>query len=244
MEKIPIKESSFVIFWLKRIFSLQTLGIIMTAIMLWFSYDQFIKERPGYLVFSNPFNSYNQNINTIIYGFEFDSDTIDVLEQKIPVIANKTENDISDIKLLAEMPAVCGFSLSPGFRFMLEKDSSMVSFSFEKDRLGYNDVIGFPMSKIFHVKNETLYLPMRYTYIHKGLKEPDVKKIYIFAIPKAITSSEKSAQAHFISLFKPLLKNNSNTKDLAIVYKDTTIIAPNISKLENSSNFHQIIDLK
>ena len=231
--------------WLKRIFSLEFLSVIIGLVGLYFAYDSFIKDKPGDLRFFNVEHVFSEDIHYIYYGFEMNGDSLDISSNVyIPRLINYSSNSINDLSVVAL--ANNGTPFRPNGNYDVKvygKDSSSISkitMALRNERIGYMGIIPFPIDRIALEYGEILTETISINYLYKGM-EDEVKTVHVtlIGIPPEYKDDDgyaKSAEYSFIKAVRPyLLMMIEDYKEVAVMFENKTVEAPSKIDLLNES---------
>lgn len=242
------ENSNVVIKWLKKLFSLQFLSVLIGVGGLYLAYRTFIREEPGELTLHNYNKHFGKNVRNIIYGFEIDSDSLYIRgARNFPLLANVSHNSLEDVSIIAEMQNNIGFRTTDGYFCTEEKDSVLwgkVNFYVKRERIGFMDPILFPIETLETDENELLFQHIRFAYAYKGMSEDIINMHYfIVGIPKHYRDDNGKiidAEYAFLKSIRPLLLQSIaeevTPNQILIIFKDKYVEAPqniNLLKGEN-----------
>ena len=205
--------------WLKRIFSLEFVSVVIGLIGLYFAYDAFIKDKPGELCLFNDKQSFRKDIRYIFYGFEIKEDSITFRKAfNLPTLINKSSNEIKDVSVTAEMTTSVGFSVNGFYKYEIEKNQDSIANSmlfpyvymtYATDRIGFGSGIPFPIYSLATDGDELFLKNIKMSYIYQGMSEDVINlTYYIVGIPEGYRDEDGKvidAEYAFIKAIRPYL---------------------------------------
>lgn len=231
------KESHGITRWLRRIFSLEFLGVVTGLVGLYFAYDAFIKDKPGELHLFNK-SKICEDVRYIFYGFEIKGDSLEFAKAKnFPYIANYSNNPITDFSMVCRMKNNIGCRIDDSFDYYLEDDDSLqipnIMMACTAERIGYMGIIPFPLVKMETRTDEIIIQHVLLSYLYQGLSEDVVNLFYfIVGIPPEYKENgiTRGAEYSFIKAIRPYLLSIEDNEQIFIAFDDKTVVAP--SKLD------------
>lgn len=241
------ENSNVIIKWLKKLFSVQFLEIVIGIAGLYLTYLAFIRDEPGELSLYNNSHQFSKDIRYVIFGFEIIEDSLDFQNSKsFPSLANFSNNELNDFGVLAEMQNNIGFKASESYEYYIEETDSIlfdkVQFYTKRERIGFMEPVNFPLEKMETKGDELLFQQIKYAYYYQGVPEDIINMHYfIVGIPQQYRDDDGTiidAECAFIKAIRPLLLQSIiekiDSKQILIVFKDKYVEAP--SKMELLSN--------
>lgn len=253
-----VKQTTLLL-WLKKIFTIQTFSLLASIASVWIGYIAFFQNKPGELVFYNSDIRFNDNIKTIIYGFEQKNDSIIISDlQSLPSIANLTKHTIEDLTIIAYTKNNYDVIVNPRYNTATSEELSgnvtiadgfkpigYKMYAYKKDKLFPNEPVLWPIYKIYTNKNEEVIYPIQLYYSYKS-KDLTRLNLYLIGLPysgKNKTETEK--ERCFINLMRPYLLECEKLDDVAIVYNSKIIQSLSESKIKKEDfNVSDISKLK
>ena len=249
------KESNLIAKWLKRMFSLEFLGVLIGLAGLWFGYKTFIQEKPGILRLTTKSGKLDEKVNTVFYGFELDKDSFLIMDlPNIPILANMTSNTIEDITVFGYTPKE--YKALPNSRYMAESIEAhnqnnkefglgKLSYALRQDKINPMDGIFWPVSIIYPNQNELFFYPIE---IYYSFKTKEMTHITLFLVGIPINNGKLSSaevETEFIKKIKPYLLGIDDVDKTAIIYHDKIVPSPSIKKLKQDNVvISNILELK
>jgi len=228
--------------WLRRIFSLEFLGVVIGAIGLYFTYDTFLKEKPGEIRMYNEKQKFSSDIRYVFYGFEIKGDSLNLLRAKnFPHLANYSSNPVNDFTMLSNMDNNLGCTINERYKHEVAVDDSlsfpqlrMASFH---ERVGYMGVVPFPIETIETRTDEVLIQHILLSYMYQGMKEDIVNlHYYLVGIPPHYRDDdgrEISSEKYFIKAIRPYLLMIEDYNQILLLFGNKIVEAPkNIELLD------------
>lgn len=229
-----------VVKWLKRVFSLEFLGVLIGAASLYLAYVTFMKDTPGSLSLFNEKHHYSERIRYVFYGFEIDGDSLYFYKKdNFPSLANRSSNSIKDLTLTAFMRNNVGYKVDRSYSFAIKDDETGLQFpqlitSYQAERIGFGGLIPFPLTVMETKSDELLTQRIDLVFIYNGMDEHAVNLHYIIVgVPQHYRDDdgkEIDAEYAFIKAIRPILTDIEDPQQILIIYDKYSIEAP--SKLD------------
>ena len=236
-------ETGLISKWLKRLFSLEFLSVIIGLVGLWFAYNSFIQDKPGILRLTTVSGKLDEKITTVLYGFELNSDSIVVMNlPNIPLLANMTSNTIEDITVYGSTPKE--YKVVPNPRYIAESPEvqkikemglGKLNYGLSQDKIHPMDGIYWPVSIIYPDKNELLIYPIDIYYSYKTKKMTHIILLLV-GIPNSRNSkTNDEIEKEFIAKIRPYLLDIKDLDKTAIIYNDKIVQFPSIKSIKKEN---------
>lgn len=226
--------------WLKRIFSLKFLGVIIGAASLYLAYVTFMKDTPGSLSLFNSKHHFSEKIRYVFYGFEIDGDSLYFYKKNnFPSLVNRSSNSIKDLTLTAFMRNNVGYKVDRDYSFAIKDDETglqfpQLSMGYQAERIGFSGLIPFPLTVMETKSDELLTQNIEFAYIYNGMEEDAINLFYVIVgVPQHYRDDdgkEIDAEYAFIKAIRPILTEIEDPQQILIIYDNYSIEAP--SKLD------------
>ena len=248
------KEPSKILKWLKKIFSLQFLGIVLTIIFGWYGVASYLQNQPGELIFKSHLTEFDKNFNCIFYGFELEKDTISIMDlPNIPIFANITSHTIEDITAYSYVPKIYSVAVADDY-WQIESEKTLnekeygigfIHFLFTRDKIKPLDGIRWPIIQIAGNKNQILIYPIDIFYSYKT-KEMSSIRLMLVGIPNNNhEKTKKDIERLFIKTIRPYLMTIDNIDKCAIIFGEKVVESLSKEKVSNSDFYcTNILDLQ
>jgi len=242
------KKENVVSRWLKKIFSIQFISLVIAAVGLYFAYDQFVKDKPGEFRFFNKGNRFSPDIRTVFYGFEINGDSIYLDNNMyLPTLANFSQKPIVDLKVVADMQYNFGFRCDDNYNWFKQDESDLqipkITFVAGTERLGSMTPITFPIRSLETDYDEIQVNYVRMGIVYQGAPEEIMNYFYyLVGIPPKLRDDdgkEKSAEYLFIKAIRPYLLHfleKEEANKVLIVFNTSSVEAPSKLHLLKDEN--------
>lgn len=225
--------------WLKRIFSLEFLGVIIAAVSLWYTYQQFIAEKSGDLEWANYYGNVSKKTNYIIVSLPYTGDSIQLNTNTMPMLSS-SKSQVEDLIVMAEIPVKAQMRIHPAYNVNTEKQEhyhDKLTAVFETARLGAHHSVPFPIQTIYPEDGETIKIPVTLSYVYKNCQENVNGTTFDLVVyPNNGDMTEKE----FMSAIKPLLLSADESGKLgetSVLLEDRIIKDLDIDKIKSSTTW-------
>lgn len=233
-------ESSLISKWLRRLFSLEFLSVVIGLAGLWFAYNTFVKDKPGILRLTTVSGKLDEKITNVLYGFELNCDSIVVMNlPNIPLIANMTSNTIEDItvygctpKEYKAVPNPRYITESPEMQKIKEIGLGKLSYGLSQDKIHPMDGIYWPVSIIYPDKNELLIYPIDIYYSYKTKKMTHIILLLVGIPNPGNIKTKDEIEKEFIAKIRPYLLGIEDLDKTAIIYNNKIVQSPSIKSIK------------
>lgn len=236
--------------WLKRIFTVNTVSLIVGIASLLIAYLAFIRESPGKMHFQSYVHKFSKKTQTIFFLIDVNKEAADFLKlEGTPFLANISQKTVQDCVTYFEMVTPFPFEVQENYSCKIdssatEKNLIHAEMALRKETIGYMDGLFFPISKLYASSDEPVIIPINWMYIHKGMKKTVGYRVYLVTLPVGFVSDDE-IESTYLRLIRPYLLEG-DPKTSAIVYKNTVIEHPKVSTLKENYDIRKITfsDLK
>ena len=235
--------------WLRRIFSLEFLGVVIGAASLYLAYITFANDStPGHLCHFNVNKTFDKGIRYIFYGFEINDDSLYINNNKyFPCLVNNGPNEIVDFSIASTMKLNVNISPNRNFAYSYEQNDSTtfakVSFAFVAERIGFMYSIPFPLDAIETYDDEIQMTEINSGVMYKDMSEDIINYFYfIVGIPKHYRDEkgeEITAEHAFIQTISPYLLymlDNRDPNEILLIFDNKDVEAPTKLRLLRDKN--------
>lgn len=233
--------------WLKKIFSLQTLGIVIAIVSAYYGYKQFVRDEPGQISLATGKFSLDDNIRWIFIGFDLENDVTDLKHMlNIPLFGNLGEQPIEDVFM-------CGSIMEKGLSFEESncysfrkgeevKHEYPIVFSTRMEKLPYFSFFPFPINKVKNDVNKGLHISVNMAYTYKG--HPNLEN-YFFILAGIPQKNRNNSQEAFAKHIMPYLIKLNKQDSVAIIYNDIVVThLKKLSEINNESFYNSLKTIK
>ncbi len=229
--------------WLKNIFSVTTIGIVLTALGLLINYLVFRQATPGDLNLTIGKNRVDKNV-TIIYvltpvgdkGVDF------MVNCDMPVFANFDQRPVLDCTFIMEFYSKNSFISYPEYMYKVDSTKASkpyVEMAKKVDTIGYMGGELFPLMSMSASSIEPQITTFGWTYIHRGMDDPITYNIRLVSVPERFLDNGNPDYS-FLKILRPELLAEKSLKKVAIYYNGVLIQNPKHVKRLGDNNIKDL----
>ena len=225
--------------WLKRIFSVGTISVIIGLASLTIAYLSFFRGSPGKLTLAMSANKLDKEVSTVFILTPVEQDgKLDFLKQSImPYLANYTQRTVQDCSMMIEFYTDKDYEVYSDFMSWVDSTqyTPKVEIAKKIGDMGYMDAEGFPLRRLSVGGDEPKVTTFGWTYIHRGMKTTRTYYVHLITVPKSFIK-RGSEDLEFLKILRPYLLDEKNPKAVAISYNGAVIANPrNVDLLRSKS---------
>ena len=223
--------------WIKRIFSVGTLSVMIAILTGIVTYMSFFRDAPGKITLMVKTNRISKQVSDLYFLMTVRDSGVDFLEQKCtPYLANNTQRTITDFHSILDFYSDNDFQCASDYAYMIDSTESKprITVLRKVESIGYLGFVSFPLNSINVSNSEPQITHFGWSYIHKGMKDSVTYQIRMITIPERLLIG-KDADSEFLKLLRPYLLDNRKSKSIAIVYQEMLIENPRLELLKNDS---------
>lgn len=229
--------------WLKRIFSVGTISVLIGIVSLVITYLAFFRDSPGNLSMSMKTEKIDDKVSTIYVLTPVGDDGIDFVDQSVmPFLGNLTQRPVLDCTFIMEFYTNNQFELFQEYTCRVDTTKASkpyVEMARKMETIGYMGSESFPLIWFGSSAFEPQMTTFGWTYIHRGMKKPRTYNIRLFTVPERMINDNEDYV--FLKMIRPYLLEEKSLKNVAIFYDNILIQGPrNVKKLSSGN----IADLK
>ena len=240
-----VKQTT-ILSWIKKIFTMQTVTLLVGLIGLWFTYITFFQNKPGEIGFFTTNSRLEDNITTVFYGFEQTSDSVVLSTLPLfPNMANFTEHSIEDMTVIAFTTDMYKVTKNPRYNSATNEELNGNALNYDKKfkpiggiTYAYKSAKIFPMEPIlwpiytiYSNPEENLIFPIQIFYSFKSKKMTKLE-LFLVGLPKSSESLTKQEKENkFIKIIRPYLLECEDLDNTAIIYDKKIVQSPSKRKI-------------